>query len=517
MSQSLRLNLFDLLRLINKQRRLRIRRDPAFEQGKLIKFFIAIIGIAVIGEALFIGTSLGVALRESTSLEPYYIMNRCLLIVLFLNWGIRFFMQKLPTQEILPYATLPIKRSHLIDCLLIRSSKAPINWFFISYMLPFALMAVIPNWGVLGVCRYMFGLSLLYVANGYWYILCSTLVKEHLAWIVLPILVYGGIIGTEFIPGHYTLSYATMYLGQGFIAGWSWSYLVALALITVLYFANRRVSLRIALKETGYTKSKEEKTVHSKELPYLNRLGDLGMWLQLEIKLLRRNKMPRTNAMRIIGMGLLLICMFFLEASTSNGSSKGMYNTHNFMGWLFIVQFLGGGMYIVLTNVFGFEGNYMDGLMAKRESIYKLLMSKYYLAASCSILPSLVLTILVYAGDIGWMQLIAMTLFYSAVPSMVMIQNASINKRAIPLNAKLTAGAKAETNLKQLICTLGLLPLVTMGPYYAYSFCPIWLINSLLVCMRILALLSAPIWLRWTYANVLKNKYENLEGFRATR
>lgn len=517
MSQSLRLNLFDLLRLINKQHKLRTRRDPMFESGKLIKFFLGVIFVAIIGEAIFIGSLLGFEMSTSTSLEPYYIMNRGLLIILLLNWGIRFCIQKLPTQQIAPYATLPIRRSSLIDCLLIRSNKAPLNWFFLSYMLPFALIAVVPNWGILGVCRYMLGLSLLYIANGYWYMLCNTLIQEHLAWIVLPVLVYASIVAIEFIPGHYSLSYATMYLGQGFIEGWGWSYLIPLTLIALLYYINRKTSLSIALKESGYTKTKEEKIGRSREIPYLDRLGDLGMWMQLEIRLIRRNQVPYTNAMRIIGMGLLLVCMFGLEMSHSEGNGHGMYSTHNFMGWLFIVQFLGGGMYIILTNAFGYEGNYMDGLMAKRESIYKLLMSKYYLAAACSILPAVVLTILVYIGDITWTQLIAMTLFYSSVPSMVIIQNASVNKRSIPMNAKLTAGVKGKLNIRQLIFNITLMPTVTMGPYFAYLFCPTWLMNGLLSSIGALVLLSAPIWLRWTYANVLKNKYENLEGFRATR
>ncbi len=501
--------LIHLLQILNKQQKLRNKRDPMWTTNKVTKYFIGLTLLIFLGEFILLGTVLGLSFSDSTALEPYYIMNRGIFIMLLLDWKIRFIFQQLPVQQIKPYTILPIKRTHLIDVILIRNGYAKFNWLFLSYMLPFALIAVIPNWGVMGVVRYLIGLSLLFIANSYWYLLCRSLIKEHLAWIAMPIIVYGGIAALEFIPDGHIMSYATMYLGQGFIAGWAWSYLIPIVLIAILYMINRALSIHISLRESGHTSMKEEKVSVRSEISHLNKLGNIGFWMQLELKLLRRNKALKVATNMIAIMVLLFVAlMFFVD---------DMYKSDQYLSWWMYSYFLGCGGFVMLANVMSYEGNYMDGLMTKRESIYDMLSSKYYLSAASSIVPMLFMMVLVYKGRFEFFQLIAISIYYAGVLNMGFIQNAIFNKRTMPLNKTINSGARGSMNMWQLIINFGTMIITSVVAYVGYTYLPHWATNFLLAALGILALSTARIWLKWTYLGVMRNKYRNLEGFRDSR
>ena len=49
---------------------------------------------------------------------------------------------------------------------------------------------------------------------------------------------------------------------------------------------------------------------------------------------------------------------------------------------------------MTLGQVMSFEGNYLDGLMSRKESIYNLLRAKYYLNCIIVFIPFLIMMIL---------------------------------------------------------------------------------------------------------------------------
>ncbi len=501
--------LFDLLLMLNKHQKLRSKRDPMWSTNKATKIFIWLSMLVFLGEFILIGTLLGFGFSSHTALEPYYMMNRGIFIMLLLDWKIRFIFQQLPVQQIKPYTVLPLKRTNLIDVLLLRNGYAGFNWLFLSYMIPFALIAVTPNWGLMGVTRYILGLSLLFIANSYWYLLCRTLIKEHIAWVALPIAIYGGIAALEFIPDGHIMSYATMYFGQGLIAGWTWAYLIPIALIVILYSINRVLSLHLSLRESGHGDVKEEKVVPVSEISHLNRLGNIGFWMQLELKLLRRNKALKvaTNMLGIMIM-VFVALMFFVE---------DVYKSDEYFSWWMYSYFLGCGGFVMLANVLSYEGNYIDGLMTKRESVYDMLTSKYYLSAVFAILPMLLMMVLVYKGRFDFFQLIAIAIYFSGILNMGFIQNAMFNKNTLPLNKTVNSGARGRMTLWQMMITFGTMIITSLIAFLGYNYFPHWATSLVLAALGLLALSTARIWLKWTYQGFMKNKYKNLEGFRASR
>ena len=127
-------------------------------------------------------------------------MNSGLIFILALDFLLRLPFLKTPTQEVKPYLLLPIKRSRLIDFLLLRSGLNSFNLLWLFLFVPFAIITVTKFYGIGGVLTYCIGIWLLIVFNNYWYLLCRTLMDERIWWVLLPIVVYGGIAAALFVP-----------------------------------------------------------------------------------------------------------------------------------------------------------------------------------------------------------------------------------------------------------------------------------------------------------------------------
>lgn len=99
---------------IRKNRKLATRRSPMFEKNRFAKVFMYF-GIAFwAAYLLFIGAMLPSAFQESfPGMEPYHILNKGLIIILFLDFLIRF-MLPTPVQEIKPYLLLPVPKQRVI-------------------------------------------------------------------------------------------------------------------------------------------------------------------------------------------------------------------------------------------------------------------------------------------------------------------------------------------------------------------------------------------------------------------
>ena len=209
--------LFNELRLHGK---LAAKRHPMYEKNKIGKYIMYASFIFWGAYFIFIGIGLAKAIStEVPNMEAYHILNSGLIFALALDFVIRFPFQKTPTQEVKPYLLLPVKRSRILDFLLLRHGLSSFNLIWLFLFVPFAALTVFPFYGISGVLTYSIGIWLLMVFNGYWYLLCRTLINEHIWWVLLPIVVYSGIAIAIFIPKTGFISNFFMNLGEGYIEG----------------------------------------------------------------------------------------------------------------------------------------------------------------------------------------------------------------------------------------------------------------------------------------------------------
>ena len=109
--------LFNELRLHGK---LAAKRHPMYEKNKIGKYIMYASFIFWGAYFIFIGIGLAKAIStEVPNMEAYHILNSGLIFALALDFVIRFPFQKTPTQEVKPYLLLPVKRSRILDFLLL--------------------------------------------------------------------------------------------------------------------------------------------------------------------------------------------------------------------------------------------------------------------------------------------------------------------------------------------------------------------------------------------------------------
>ena len=370
------MNLFLELRRHGK---LAEKRHPMYEKSKFGKFWMYFMSVFWAGYLIFFGTTFAFAF-DGGAKEAYHVMNSGLIFILALDFLLRLPFLKTPTQEVKPYLLLPIKRSRLIDFLLLRSGLNSFNLLWLFLFVPFAIITVTKFYGIGGVLTYCIGIWLLIVFNNYWYLLCRTLMDERIWWVLLPIVVYGGIAAALFVPDDSPLFAFFIDLGEGFITGNILTFICVLVAISLMWFINRSIMQKLVYNELNKT---EDTTVQVKtvsEYKFLDRYGEIGEYIRLELKLLLRNKVCRKSLYSVTA----IVLIFSLTISFSDiydGGSRDFFVLYNYI--IFGILFL--------SPLMSYEGNYIDGLMSRKESIYSLLRAKYILYSIALIIPFLLM------------------------------------------------------------------------------------------------------------------------------
>jgi hypothetical protein len=385
---------------------------------------------------------------------------------------------------------------------LIRSGFSLGNLYWGFMLVPFGLIAIAVPFGWITMIGWLFGWWLLCIANGFCYLFVRTLLTKHMAWLILPIIVHGAVIAAMFIPEHNWLDMPCTMLLNGF-ANWEILYILAVfAIIAILYYANYLLQNNMVYNEIS--KKEEVEVKNTAKMSFLNRYGRIGEYMKLEVRLRTRNKTVKMQTAMGIGMMLLFSVIMYFTDVYDNGFMKSFICLYNYI-------VLGT---MTLIGIMCHEGNYIDGLMSRRESIYQLLRAKFYVNSLLLIIPPIITMPLMIIGKMSvWMNL-AYLLFTVGVLYPIIFQLAVYNKDTFPLNQKITGkqgnATQQITSIVILFLPIGLEKLATLllGDPWGYI---------LLMCLGIIGVATHKLWLKNIYQRFMLRRYTNMEGFRATR
>ena len=366
---------------LRKHGKLAEKRNPMYEKSKFGKFWMYFMFVFWAGYLIFFGTTFAFGFSDMVpNREPYHVMNGVVLIfILALDFLLRVPFQKTPTQEVKPYLLLPVKRNRVIDFLLIRSGLSLFNLFWLFLFVPFSFITITKFFGTIGVITYLIGILLLIIANNYWYLLCRTLINERIRWTLLPFVFYGGTGCLLLIPQDSPLFYFFMDLGDGYIQGDILYFLGTILVIILLWLINRKIMSGLIYAELS--KVDDTRIKHVSELKFFDRYGEVGEYMRPELKMLLRNRRCKGSLRSIT----IVIITFSTLLSFSS-----VYDGNVMTSFICVYNFAAFGM-IILSQIMSFEGNYIDGLMSRKESIRSLLKAKYYIYSIGEIIPFLLM------------------------------------------------------------------------------------------------------------------------------
>ena len=494
----------NLYKIIKQNQKLAEKRNPAFETNRFAKFLMYFMIIYWVALFLFFGVMLPFMFEDIVpNMEPYHIMNQGILYIMAADFLIRFMAQPSVSQEIKPYLLMPVKRKKLISILLLKSGLDKYNFFWFFVYVPFAFLTIIRFYGFGGMFLYLIGMWLIFVFNNYWYLLCKLLLGEKTIWLLLPICVFGALGASEFLIDGLPISRFTMDLGEGFIEGNPLSFLFIIACIGAMFFINMKLQLRMIYNEIS--KKEDTKIKRVSEYKFLDKYGEVGEYLRLEIKLITRNKTVKSQ----FRMGLIVMFAFsFLLAFTDvyDGSMSRFICLYNYA----VLPIM------TLGQVMSFEGNYIDGLMSRKESIFNLLRAKYYLTNLIILVPFFIMMFPIAKGKITLLMAIAYLVFTMGFVFFILLQLAVYNTRTLPLNANLMKGNKGGNWIQSVVMSLCFfIPLMFDSILLAIFSQEV--ANIIFIVIGGGFILTHNLWIKNIYKRFMKRRYKNMEEFRASR
>ncbi len=511
-----KLKLFLILRRHNG---LSFRRSPAYEQSLVARVMMVFGAGFMMVYLIFLGTMFGSIANDAD--EPGMVMLMMFMFLLELDFLLRFMVQKTPAMLLKPYVLLPLPRRAVVDTFLLTSLTSGYNWLWFSFALPYCFIIFCGGATLCTVLTLLCNFMLLILANSQFYLLVRTLIARSLLWWVLPLCVYGLSIGViifstldaadlaPLISDVSPLSNSLEEITDAFLeyVAQPWSVMPFLTLLLLLLWGNRLTQQRFSYEELASEESKTEtNTTRVLQFSFLERFGQTGEYLKLELKSIMRNKAIRSRVFMSLG---LIVLLTLLISYTSVYDGRMILNF-----WCFYCFSIYG--MTTLIKIMAPEGNYIDLIMTHRENILQLLRAKYYFHVAILLVPVVLMLPAIIAGKFTLLMVLAYMLLSSGLTYFLLFQMAVYNKQTLPLNDKITGKNNMETGLQLVIELVAMiLPLVLASALIllfdedtAYSF---------MALIGLLFTLTHPLWLRNIYNRLMLRKYENMEGFHASR
>ncbi|MBQ7683515.1 MAG: hypothetical protein IJT48_03420 [Bacteroidaceae bacterium] len=494
---------YQLYKLIRRNDSLKDERHPMLEKNrfmKMLSIFMFLYNAAIL---VLMGVMLPMGFRGMyNGVSAFHVMDGLVLYLLMTDFWMRFMLQETPAQRGRPYALLPIRRSFLMHVYLFSSGFSMGNLFWGFLLVPFGLLAVMPLLGWCALLRWLLAWWLLFIINGFCYLYVRTLISRHILWVLQPAAIHAALLFIMLWPEENILDIPLTEMMYQLTLGNVLYYLVIAALLAILYWANYRLQMTMVYNEVAQKEEVEMK--HTTEMSYLNRYGALGEYLKLEMKMRMRNKTIRLQFLTLLGMMILLSGLLYFTDIYDNGFMKS---------FICLYDYVGLGM-TMLISIMCHEGNYIDGLMSRRESILQLLYAKFYFNSAVLLLPFCLLIPLMIIGKISvWMNL-GYLFFTAGVLYPICFQMAVYNKETLPLNQKLTS--KQGNWVQQLVSIMMLFLPIGVEKVFTLLLGNPWGFVMLAV-LGIVGLSLHQWWLRNIYDRFMLRRHVNMEGFRASR
>lgn len=494
---------YQLYKLIRRNDSLKDERHPMLEKNRFMKMLAIFMFLYYAAILVLMGVMLPMGFRGMyNGVSAFHVMDGLVLYLLMTDFWMRFMLQETPAQRGRPYALLPIRRSFLMHVYLFSSVFSLGNLFWGFLLVPFGLLAVMPLLGWCALLRWLLAWWLLFIINSFCYLYVRTLISRHILWVLLPAAIHAALLFIMLWPEENILDIPLTEMMYQLTLGNVLYYLAIAALLAILYWANYRLQMTMVYNEVAQKEEVEMK--HTTEMSYLNRYGALGEYLKLEMKMRMRNKTIRLQFLTLLGMMILLSGLLYFTDIYDNGFMKS---------FICLYDYVGLGM-TMLISIMCHEGNYIDGLMSRRESILQLLYAKFYFNSVILLLPFCLLIPLMIIGKISiWMNL-GYLFFTAGVLYPICFQMAVYNKETLPLNQKLTS--KQGNWVQQVVSIVILFLPIGVEKVFTLLLGNPWGFVMLAV-LGIVGLSLHQWWLRNIYDRFMLRRHVNMEGFRASR
>jgi hypothetical protein len=491
-----------ILQELRKHQWRAFRRHPMFERNLALKIFsyfmFGFIGLYLLMIGFLIYDIISEHGAYNDAIDSF---NYVLLYFFLFDFVIKYLAKKSQTMQIAPYLTLPVKRNTLFNFLLIKEFTNIWNLYLFFMIVPFVFRAIPSFYGFSGAIVYLLFFYLLCVGNSLLVNIANNLLNRNGWYLFLPIIIVAAIAGITFIPGVTILDgivKAGEFILEKNIIAW----------VIVLLVAGALWKINLSMMNTEIYKAMQGKKITeagtSFSLPFLDKLGKMGMFINLDVKMILRSKRLKQQLFVVI----FFVVYYFFMINTP--AFKEVYFFP-----LFFTMFVIGGMGLIMSQfLFTSESSFFDGLMTRNLSMLDMLKGKYIFYFSYSVLMLLILTILVFTGQLDFLFLISIFFYTTGFLFFLMFQNAVYNKSFFDLSESGLFNWKGTSGNMLLVTMLGMfIPIILVS--IINGIFGVNAANYFMLITGFIFTVTVKYWLTWTYNRFLKRKYKNMDGFRS--
>ena len=471
-------------------------RSSNFGKSLALKLLMGFLAVYLMLSFASLGIGLYFILKKAfPDSEPMLIVSGYLLYWVLIELFFRYFMQKLPVMDIKPLLLYPIKKSKIAHYILIKSGLSGYNFLSLFIAVPFSIVLMVQGYPVFNVLSWLFAIVCIILTINYTNFIINKSDKVLLFLGVLILALYG--------LEYFNIFSVKEYAGQLFYSLYQNPILVLIPLLLVIgtYYVNFNF-LRKKLYLDASLKKKAVK-VETSDLTWTKRFGDIAPFLQLDLKLIWRNK--RTKMQVFISLAMILYGLFFYSMDTYGDTSTIYLFVGIFMTGIFLSNF---GQFIP-----AWDSEYYGMMMSQNIPLRKYLESKAGLI-SVSIVVMFLLSIpYVY---FGWKALainFACALYNLGVNVPVILFFGSFNKKRIDLT-KSAIGNMQGTSATQFLVLLPLMVVPSVLYFVLKTFVSFEVAIVTLSVMGIIGFAFRNTLLNKVTEAYRKRKYTMLAGFK---
>jgi hypothetical protein len=424
----------------------------------------------------------------------------CLLYYFLLDILMRFQLQELPTLSVKPYLILAIKRHQIINYLSFISLSSGFNLAPFILTLPFLVKVVLVQEGYSVFGGLLIAIAGFTMLNHFFILWLKRKVNLNAWWM----LAFFGLIALLVILDFYlhliSFSSISLYVFQSIVAQPLVGVMPVLAGVG-MYFINFNY-----LKENLYLDdlhSSSERNKSSTDIPYLNRLGKLGDLVANELKLIFRNKRPK-SAIMMSFFFLFYGLLFYRNPVIGQGYAPAIF-CGMFMTGVFIINY---GQFM-----FSWQSSHFDGLLSSKVGLEDFFRSKFILFTIFATINLILSIPYVY---FGWKILLIhfiMYLWNLGVNTLLVLYFANRNYKRIDLSKSASFNWEG-IGASQWILSIPLMasPFIIFYPLQWLGYPEVGLL--LLGSTGLSFIITRRFWISKLVLTFNKQKYAIAEGFR---
>jgi len=468
---------------------------------KSIALNILMVFIALYFILMFLGLGFGLypILKEQfPNADPFLMVNSFLFYWFLGDLMLRFFLQKLPVMQIKPLLTLPIKRRNILHYILGKSVISFFNFLPLFTVIPFGIILLTKDYNIATTITWMLLMFILtLIINFLNFIIESKSAETELSFLPI-ILITSSLYGLNYFE---VISFSSLISNMmNTISANPILISIPLIVLAFLYYLNYKL-LKKNLYIDNSLKSKSQEA-NTTDMAWTKRFGDVAPFLQLDLKLIWRNKRTRST------LFIMVLALFYGLIFYPNPKYQEMTPMFIFVG-VFIT-----GIFMINFGQFipAWDSSYYKLLMSQNIKYKDYLKSKYLLMIISALLLFILSIPYVY---FGWKILVihfATMVYNIGVNSHILLFGGSFNRKKINLSQRAAFNYQG-TGAVQWIIGFPLLVFPVLIFYLPYKFIAFEAGIAALLILGGLGILFHQKIMTFISKRYLKSKYEMISAF----